>query len=167
MWRLCSVVSVMANSSFGWEGRRPVFFLASKYHLLSYYHEIHTTWKTHPNPERQKGFCTQSFCLHNWPNNMQHSHMSVSWFQHPLVWVGISFIGLTGNFIKSRIIYEGGLVWHDRHSLWDRSSEWFLAATAMTRPHCLWLLDLGFYSPMITGSCYNVRLSVAKLFSTR
>lgn len=53
------------------------------------------------------------------------------------------------------------------NSLWDRSSEWFLDAPTTTRPHCLRLLDLGFYSPMITGCCCNVRLSVAKLFSTR
>lgn len=54
------------------------------------------------------------------------------------------FTALTGKFIKSSIIFEGGLVWLDRHSLRDRSGERLLAATTMTRPHCLWLLDLGF-----------------------
>lgn len=55
---------------------------------------------------------------------------------------------------------------HSVHGLWDRSSERFLDAGALTRPQSLRLLDLGFYSSVITGWRCNVKLSVAKLFST-
>lgn len=92
--------------------------------------------------------------------------MQVGLYWHSVIQAGISFIRLTDIFNKTTIIYEGGLVWHGKHSLWDRSCKWFLAATTVTRPHCLRPLDLGFYSPVITGSCCNVRLLVANMFST-
>lgn len=66
----------------------------------------------------------------------------------------------------SRIIYEGDLAGRGVSRLRDRRGERLSDATALTRPHSLRLLDLGFYSSMIIGCRHNVRLSVAKLFST-